>query len=291
VPSNLGPHESSVSALGSRIRSYRIHLDPQVLRLGRMLRGIDRVGGEVRDAEVAAAVGISLRSYSMIEAGRIKYPSPVLIARIASTLCLSDAESEKLVKDAYLLAHDQLLTPSSRAMSESVGSLGTFARRLWAASSEREIVNLIAETVSWHFRDADLVGVICRINSGVWEYPAVLGPESVQDRLAEAEFELVQCLTPVEIEETKLHGVFSGPGQVGDRYELHRGLRTRRAINCAFAHVGFENANFLCAPVRSSADFEAIIFTNYVNRITAFSPLERELLAAISEMSSLALKS
>ena len=136
---------------------------------------------------------------------------------------------------------------------------------MWSATSEFEVLVAIAD------------------------FPVHIGAGHWQGRLTELFGELYEGLRPAQIDEIMLHGVLTEPGQVGTRHELHRNLTTKARIDKAFERVGFHDANFLDAHVKSREGFEATIFANYVAGDKDFSELDRSLFGVLADLGSVAL--
>jgi hypothetical protein len=159
---------------------------------------------------------------------------------------------------------------------------------MWSATSESEILIAVTEATAEHFGDADFAGVSKRIRSGQWYYPVFIASEEFQNALIEIHFRLNDGLSATQIDESMLQGVLTGPGQVGTRPELHRGLSVKHRIDRALEDVGFGSGNFLAAHIRSREDFEATIFAKYSSG-KQLSELERAMLGLLADVASVAL--
>ena len=281
----------ATATLGVFLKALRLRIDRQADRLGPYRRLPSRRGRIASQEEIAEAVEVSRGWYSLLESGAEIRASTRLLARIAEVLGLSEDERAELFRLAVPEITVPSLQPATMETLDALQLARKTARRLWAAGTEAEILTVLAEAIAGRFADADLIGAITRVQPGVWDYPVVIGGEKWQGRLAEAEFLVNDGATPAQIDEAKLHGVFGGPAEVGSRRELHRGLSVRGRIDGAFAAVGFDHADFLCAHIRSNEGFEANLFTNYVERREPFSELQRAVMGALSDLASLALSS
>ena len=275
--------------LGLFLRSLRLRIDRNADHLGPYERLPSRRGRAASQEELAEAVEISRGWYGLLESGAAIRASTRLLARMADALMLSDEERAELFHLALPEVVTPALQPSTLETLDALQLLRSVARRVWSATTPSEILTVVSEAAATQFDDADLIGAITRLQPGCWDYPVVIGGGEWQHRLAEAEFRVNDGATPEEIDESKLHGVFSLAGQVGSRRELHRNLTVRDRIDDAFAKVGFEDADFLCAHVRSNQRFEANLFANYVTRRKAFSELDRAVFGALADLASLAL--
>jgi hypothetical protein len=180
------------------------------------------------------------------------------------------------------------LQPSSEALLDSLSKLRRVVRRVWSATSESEILIAVTEATAEHFGDADFAGVFKRIQLGQWYYPVLIGGEEFTSALTEIHFRLNDGFNATQIDESMLQGVLTRPGQVGTRHELYPTLTVKDRLETVFADVGFRNANFLAAHIRSREDFEATIFANYIPG-KHFSELERAMLGWLGDVASVAL--
>jgi transcriptional regulator with XRE-family HTH domain len=281
----------ATTTLGVFLKSLRLRIDRKADRLGSYRRLPSRRGRRASQEEIAEAVEVSRGWYGLLESGAAIRASTRLLARIAEALGLSEEERAELFRLAVPEVAVPSLQPATMQTLDALQLVRKVARGLWSATTETEMLTVLAEAIAAQFGDADLIGAITRVQPGVWGYPVVIGGEKWQGRLAEAEFRVNDGATPAQVDEAKLHGVFRGPGEVGSRRELHRGLSVQARIDGAFAAVGFDHADFLCAHIRSNAGFEANLFTNYVERREPFSELQRAVLGALSALASLALSS
>ena len=281
----------ATATLGVFLKSLRLRIDRQADQLGPYRRLPSRRGRVASQEEIAEAVEVSRGWYSLLESGASIRASTRLLSRIAEALGLSEEERAELFRLAVPEIAVPSLQPATMETLDALQLARKAARRLWAAGTEAEMLTVLSEAISGPFAGADLIGAMTRVQPGVWDYPVVIGGEKWQDRLAEAAFLVHDGATPAQIDEVYLHGVFRGPGEVGSRRELHRGLSVRGRIDRAFAAVGFDHADFLCAHIRSNEGFEANLFTNYVERREPFSELQRSLMGALSDLASLALSS
>ncbi len=277
------------SALSIFLKSLRLRIDRGADQLGPYKRLPSRRGRPASQEEIAEAVEVSRGWYGLLESGASIRASPRLLARIAETLMLSEAERAELFRLAIPEVSGTAFQPSTLDVLDSLQLVRKVVRGIWSATTETDVLTVISEAIAQRFPSADLIGAITRVQPGVWAYPVVIGGGRLQSRLAEAEFRVNDGQTAAQIDEAKLHGVFAAAGEVGSRRELHCRLTVRERIDDAFAKVGFEEADFLCAHVRSNEGFEANLFVNFIVRQESFSPLDRALLSTFADLASVAL--
>ncbi len=249
---------------------------------------MSRIGKAVTQAEVAGAAGISVRWYAAFESGAALRTSPVVLGRIAEALMLADDERRQL----FTLAIPEITGSPLRigsAPNFALASLNATVRRLCAATTEDDVLTVLAQDVAERFAHADFVGVFRRSAPGRWEFPVIVGDPRSYAPLPGIQLELNDGLNPLQIDEAMLHGVLLRPGDVGTRRELHRDLTVKLRIDRAFSAGGFADADFLAAHIRSNRGLTANLFVNCVHPTGAFTEYDRVLLAALAELASLAL--
>jgi hypothetical protein len=225
-----------------------------------------------------------------LESGTAVNTSPRLLARLADVLELSDESRTVLFRLAFPeLSLGDRAFGTMKDLSGSIAPLRVAARRLWSATSESEVLLAGSEAVAGFFEDADSVGAYKRINPGQWEYPVFIGGEHLENAVEELNHTLTIGMTPAQIDEMLLYGTLTEPGQVGDRFELHRNISLKDHIDRTFASVGFGAANFFDGQIRSREGIEATIFAVYVDGERDFSELDRAFLGTLADLASLAL--
>jgi transcriptional regulator with XRE-family HTH domain len=270
------------------LRSWRTRVHPEARSLGIAPRAVSRIGKAVTQEEIAGIVGISVRWYAAFESGVALRTSPVVLGRIAEALMLADDERRQL----FTLAIPEIVGSSLRISSTpnfAIASLNTTVRRLCAATTENDVMTVLAEGVAEHFAHADFVGVFRRSAPGLWEFPVIVGDPRSYAPLPGIQLELNDGLNPLQVDEAMLHGVLLQPGDVGTRRELHRDLTVKPRIDRAFSASGFADANFLAAHIRSNRGLTANLFVNCIHPPNPFTEYDRVLIAALAELASLAL--
>jgi transcriptional regulator with XRE-family HTH domain len=272
----------------SLLRSWRTRIHPEARLLGTSPRAISRIGKAVTQEEVADVAGISVRWYAALESAIALRTSPVVLGRLADTLMLAGDERRQL----FTLAIPEIVGSSPRfplTRTVAMGSLRSVVRRLCAATTENDVMTVLADGAAEHFANADFVGVFRRSQAGQWEFPVIVGDLRSSARVASIALELRDRLNPQEVDEAMLHGALVQPGDVGTRSELHRDLTVKGSIDRAFSANGFADADFLAAHIRSNGGFTANIYATCVKPRNPFTELDRTFLAALAELASLAL--
>jgi transcriptional regulator with XRE-family HTH domain len=278
------------ASAGAFLKEQRRRIPRDALALGRYIRLPARRGKAVTQEELAEAIGVSRVWYAMLESGAALRTSPRLLARLADALDLSDESRTVLFRLALPeLSLGDRAFGTLKDLSGSIAPLRTAARRLWSATSESEVLLAAAEAIAGVFEGADSVGAYKRITPGQWEYPVFIGGEHLESAVGELNHTLTIGMTPAQIDEMLLYGTLTEPGQVGDRFELHRNLSLKDHIDRTFASVGFGAANFFDGQIRSREGIEATIFAVYVDGERDFSELDRAFLGTLADLASLAL--
>ena len=253
-----------------------------------------RVPG-LRREEIAELVGVSSDWYRWFESGRPVRVSVDFVNRVADALRLERDERMKLF--ALALPHvgaaiQPSLRRSSAALLESARFFRKAVRRICSTSSKCELFSALTETIAEHFKDAEMVGVFRRIETGQWDYPTVLENGRLEERIPELHFQMRRGLTPAQIDETMLHGKLTAPGDVGEWRSSLRTPFVKDQIASASAAAGMDHADCLIARVASDDGTEAAIFvTSYKTGVKVFDEFDRALLGVIADVGSLAMKS
>jgi transcriptional regulator with XRE-family HTH domain len=277
-------------SVGAFLKEQRRGIPRDALSLGRYVRPLARHGRAVTQEELAEAIGTSRVWYAMLESGAALKTSPRLLARLAEALELSDANRQVLFKLALPeLSMGNRAFAAVKDLSSSIVLLRTAARRLLSATSESEVLLVVAETIADVFDDSDVAGAYKRLQPGRWDWPVVIGGEHLESSIAEMNHTLYGGMTPEQIDESMLHGILVEPGQVGTRPELHKNLSQRQRIDQTFAAYGQGESNFLAALVKSREGVEATVFAIYVDGQRDFTELDRVMLGTLADLASLAL--
>jgi transcriptional regulator with XRE-family HTH domain len=278
------------ASVGAFLREQRRDIPRDAVSLGPYVRQPARRGKVVTQEELAEAIGASRVWYAMLESGTALKTSPRLLARLADVLALSDKDRTVLFKLALPeLAVSDRAFAALNDLSSSVVLLRTAARRLRSATSESEVLLAVSETIAGVFDDSDIAGAYKRLQPGRWDYPVVIGGEKWANAMAEMNHVLYQGMTPEQIDETMLRGIFAEPGQVGTRNELFGGLSQKRRLDQTFAAHGFGASDFLNAQIKSRDGVEANVFALYVNGQKDFTETDRAVFGTLADLASLAL--
>lgn len=251
-----------------------------------------RVAG-LRREEIAELVGVSSDWYRWFESGRSIRVSFEFVSRVAGALLLDQDERATLFRLALpeiAAAIEPPWRPSSAALLDSVRWLRKVVRRLWSAGSVNEILTTVTEAGTEHFNDAEMVGVYQRIGPGQWHYPVVFENGRAPRRAADLHFRLRAGLSPVQIDESMLHGALAR-GEVGTTRELIRTASVKEHVFSALKDEGFEGGDCLASQVKSVDGVEVTIFVSYLEKRKLFSELDRALLGFLADVASLAARS
>jgi transcriptional regulator with XRE-family HTH domain len=277
-------------SIAAFLKEQRRCLPRDVLFLGSHARPPARRGKAVTQEELAEAIGVTRVWYAMLESGARVITSPRLLARLANALLLS-AENREVLFDLAIpdLSASVRSFTLTNHLTNSVVPLRTAARRLWSATTESEILLVVAEAISGIFDDSDFTGAFKRVQPGKWDFPVIIGGEHLQGAIVELHHTLAVGMTAAQIDETMLHGILTEPGQVGTRPELHRNISQKHHVDQTFASLGFEATNFIDAHIKSREGNEVTVFAVYVDGKKEFTELERAVFGTLADLASLAL--
>jgi transcriptional regulator with XRE-family HTH domain len=179
-----GVHRSEDEAeLRTLLKSARTRIHPEASSLGPYVRRPLRIGKTVSQEELAEAVGATRQWYCSVESGRAAHFSSAMLGRIADALSLDLAERASLFELTVPHLRGANLYPQSIAMFEAFRAIRSFARRLWIASSEEEVLLLAREQCVAQFAPDGVVSNM-RVGQGEWR-PATSGNPEACRRLEE----------------------------------------------------------------------------------------------------------
>jgi transcriptional regulator with XRE-family HTH domain len=274
--------------LGTFLRTARIKIPPDTRSLGRVLRHPHRIAKPVTQEEVAESVGVSREWYARIELGKNRRVTPSLLERLAEVLMLDETRRDAL----FTLGIPELRSATLGAEAASAAqlrSLRTIIKRLWAATSEREITQTVLEFGQTLFRGTDLVMSHHHLGSARWEIPVLLGPDPVQRRLTDlAEIIMTRC-DASEINQWFLHGVVTQPGDTVVFSDVLNELAVARTIPDLERQVNLAHSSVLVSHVRSRKGYEGNVVIGRAGARYDFSSSEVSIFSALADLASLAL--
>jgi transcriptional regulator with XRE-family HTH domain len=279
---------SPAQTIGTFLRKARIKISPDARSLGRVLRHPNRIGKPVTQEEVAESVGVTREWYSRIELGKNQRVAPSLLVRLAEVLMLDGTRRE----DLFTLGMPELRSASLGTEAASVAqlrTLRTIIKRLWAATSEFEIMQTVLEFGQTLFRGMDLVMSHHRLGSGRWEIPVLIGTDPMQRRLTDlAEMIMTRC-DASEIDQWFLHGVVTQPGDTVVFLDILSELAVAKTIPELERQVNLGHSSVLVSHIRSRKGYEGNVLIGRAGARYDFSSSEVSIFSALADLASLAL--
>ena len=266
----------------------RIHPDSRAL--GPYLRFPLRIGNAVTQEEVAETVGATRQWYALLEAGREVRASRPMLGRIADALMLDDAERSSLFEFAVPELGATKLRAQSLSLLEAFGSMQSLTRRLWTASTEDEALTVVREHCLIQFAP-EVMGSHIRLGQGQWA--GVMVGNAKARRPLEAFEALMRTEWPPEVRDemygypfrSQVHGVETWDELPTPSHDFV--TRYSEALD----NIGLAgDFDFIRASVQTRSGL--VFQLGYACGTRHFySELERALLSAIADLSSLALSS
>lgn len=254
--------------------------------LGFAERSWQRIGRPVAQEEIAEAVGVSRQWYSALERGTGDRASMALLGRVATALMLDEEARETLFRLAIPGLKAAPQRPDTALVVDAFSWVRSCSRRLWNASSEYEALAIATEEVSARFESPPLIYSGARTPDGTWEWPLIAGEESASRRFAEF-IETFRATSSAErIDELRLYPLLLEPGEVCTE-EAFRSLSISDKYFRALKEHGFGDWSMLYGRIRSRRNFIAGITVRFPKRV--YSPEERAILSALTELASLAI--
>jgi transcriptional regulator with XRE-family HTH domain len=161
--------QTQVATLGAYLKSARARIHSEVRTLGPYERLASRRGKRVTQEETAEAVGVSRVWYATLESGAPIRTSMRVLGRLADVLILSADERARLFQLAIPELHHVGLCNDSVAVLEAFTFMRTAAKRLWAATSESDVLAEASEQLAIWFRDVAQIGSARRLDVGRWD--------------------------------------------------------------------------------------------------------------------------
>jgi transcriptional regulator with XRE-family HTH domain len=286
---HLGQGEQQ-EGLRALLKHCRARIAAEKASLGPYLRQPPRVGKVVSQEEVAEAAGISRNWYGLMERDGTVRVSAAVLARIADVLMMDEVERAALFRLALPELRSTFLTDRSKAVLDALGSLRRLTRRLWAASSESEVLTLVREYAMTQFAP-DVMFSTTRIENGRWEYATTGDVENRIQRFFTLFTLQVQHdggRVPM-IEDLYAYTLMAQSGELVTRAERDAvfpdvAMNVRDALEA----MDWGEASFTLANVRSQGGFVARLVPLY-HTAHASSPLERAELSTLADLTSLTL--
>jgi transcriptional regulator with XRE-family HTH domain len=280
--------EQQAGPLGSLLKRCRARLRPECRSFGPYLRLPIRVGKPVTQEELAEAVGISRQWYAMLENERPLRVSAALLARIADALVMDRLERDDLFRLAVPELRSAPLTHDSRALLEILGPLRRLTRRLWAATTEAEVLTIIREHAMTELRP-DIMVARTRVGIGRWEY-AGTGDESGGERVERLDALLREHKGEAAVDDALCYPILAQPGDVLTHYERDsRIANTESTDRGELDAVGWPDLSFAIACVRTPRNFVGRLLL--VHKTShEYSEGERAELSTLAELASLVLR-
>ena len=280
--------EPQLGPLGGLLRRCRARLKPECRSFGPYLRLPLRVGKAVTQEELAEAVGISRQWYVMLENDRRVRVSAPLLGRLADALVMSPAERDDLFRLAVPELRSAPLSADSASLLETLLPLRRLTRRLWAATTEAEILTIVREHAMTDLR-ADIVVARTRVGIGRWEY-AGTGDDSGGERVERLDALLREHKGDAAVDDALCYPIMAQPGDVLTRYERDERTRDPSAVDVReLRAVGWPDLSFAIACVRSPHGFVGRLLLVH-GTSHEYSEAERAELSTLAELASLVLR-
>jgi transcriptional regulator with XRE-family HTH domain len=268
------------------LRERRQRLDPSLRTLGDRPRIPARLGRPVTQEEMAEAVGISRVWYAMLESGATNRTSARVLDRIAAVLMLDPLERANLLHQAMPEVAQIDLRADAQAVLEGFSVVRSATKRLWAATTEIEALEQVAEEIAGIVRDADLVFYVRRLGEGSWEWPYVLD-RGLGTRNREAFESVVGGMTPTEIDEFVFYPAVSAPGGIGTPRHFTSDA-VRGAYLGTFCDPKLDLGSLVHVRVASRSGLVAGFTVKHRGRHT-YSEEQCAIMATLAELTSVAL--
>jgi transcriptional regulator with XRE-family HTH domain len=253
-----------------------------------MIRHPSRLDKPVTQEELAEALGISREWYARIECGTATRVPPALLGRMADTLMLDETQRNALFEFAIPeLRRAPIGEVAASALQLS--SLQPVLRRLWAASSEADIITSVLEFAQELFPRTDVILCTNHVAQGYWTHAVTLGPDPVQQRIANlAELIASEC-TVSEIDQWFLHGVLVQPGETVLFHQVWSELGIIDMIPNFLQRVGLGHSSVLISHVRSRKNFVGNLAIGRAGAPYEFPVTNATIFGALADLASLAL--
>lgn len=280
--------EGAQSGLGSLLINARRRIQREARSLGPYLRVRSRVGKFVTQEEVAEAVGISRNWYVRLETAEGIRVSPTILGRVADVLMLNIAERAEMFRLAVPELGSLSLEPARYEAIETFRSLRSLGQKLWAASSEAEVMALLREYGVTQFT-SDLVASSARRDSGHWSDCLAVGKLGAVKRWEKCSTYVTTNFDVALVDEFYFGALLAHPGDTVTRADHPvPNPDIAKKFRLALDVVGWRDYDFMVARVYSRGGFTVNLGVLHERR-HGFTDVEREHLSAVAELGSLAL--
>jgi transcriptional regulator with XRE-family HTH domain len=278
--------EEAREKFGGLLKQCRARIRPECASLGTFLRLPTRLGKSVTQEEVAEAAGISRAYYAMLENDHAPHVSTQVLNRIADVLMISPIERETLFRLGVPELEGTVFERPCTPVLEAFSSLRRFSRRIWDASTEREVLAIASDEIFALFGRPPLTYTAVRRADGFWELASIAGEVPAKNRFAAFIDTLRGTLSAEEIDELHLYPLLSAPGEICTE-AVFRSLSIFDIFRRAQDEHRFADWSLLCGRIRSRADIVAGIAVRIPKH--EYSAEQRAVLSTIALLTSLVL--
>ncbi len=273
--------------LSTLLKQCRLRISVNGVSLGDFSRLPSRIGKRVTQEEIAEAASITRQWYAKIENGAMMRISPSVLSRIADALMMTPSERAALFEIALPELGSAAQVQHANDVFHAVGSVQRFTRRLWAASSELEALEVVSEFAMTELF-ADVIVTHTRIAPGRWTL-AGTGKRYDFDLFTKAEAAVVERWGDAAIDDLLCFNKRILPAEVltmCERDERFPSLAMKRRP--ALEVLGWPHLSSAMASIETDTGFVARLCLAHTSA-HVYSQLEREQLATLAELASLAL--
>lgn len=270
------------------LRGHRQRIDPQIRFLGDFARLPVRCGRPVTQEEMAEAIGVSRVWYAMLESGAQLRTTAKVLDRLAVVLMLDPPDRARLLHLAMPELGRREVGAESALVLESYSVVRSATKRLWAATTQVEALEAMAEEVAAIVDDADLVFYVRRLGAGQWEWPYIVD-RGLAQRNDQAFAAATSGMTPAQVDELVLFPQLSQPGEIGtEQNYVSTAAVVRAAHDDNFSDPKLGLGSVLHARVRSRSGLVAGFTIKHLGGHT-YPPEQRAILSTLAELTSVAL--
>jgi hypothetical protein len=282
-PDSRDGDEGREEALHRFVRERRMRLAPESHFLGDRPRLPIRVGKRVTQEELAEHLEISRGWYARFEGGGPAVFSTRLLGRLGDMLLLRAAERAELVRLA-MPELAPLVLRDSTDLHEALGVVRRAVKRLWRATSEREILHIAGEEARQLLPCFELIFARPIVAVEEAQFPQHGGNSSA--RYAEARTFALRGLTRKQVAglDALWQRTPAGVLLTAQAYPPE----SRRRYSLALREHGFEWDSPVAAHIRGSSG--SALVGGASTRPHDVTELDRIMLSAIADFASLALR-